>query len=162
MFFDQTIKIFHLTVKPSKTHRELCFSHATLVTKRDKSLNKLMKGFDVLTEQVILQQFNFFALITLEKKWLSSHRQLSRHGCVYFRKVIEFISYRNKKEFLDILWFFSLGFYANLSEAEEKNLDIVTKKLSRIDPRRKKQKKIVSFKINSSIFQNSWMIFFYF
>ena len=30
-----------------------------LVIKRDKSLNKLIKGFDVLTVQVILQQFMF-------------------------------------------------------------------------------------------------------
>ena len=41
---------------------ENIFCHAILLNKRDKSLNKLIKGFDVLTEQVILQQFICFLL----------------------------------------------------------------------------------------------------
>ena len=34
----------------------MIFFHAILVIKRDKSLNKLIKGLDVPTEQTILQQ----------------------------------------------------------------------------------------------------------
>ena len=56
------IKMFHLTVKLSRTQREIFF-HAILVIKQDKSLNKLIKGFDVSTEQVILQQFTLILLI---------------------------------------------------------------------------------------------------
>ena len=36
--------------------------HTILVTKRDKSLKKLIKGFDLTTEQVILQEFICFLL----------------------------------------------------------------------------------------------------
>ena len=42
--------------------REIFFFHAILIIKRDKSLNKLIKSFDVLTEQIILQQFICFCL----------------------------------------------------------------------------------------------------
>ena len=57
MFLHWIIKIFHPTIKPSTTQWETFFFHAILVIKRDKSLNKLIKGFDVPTEQLILQQF---------------------------------------------------------------------------------------------------------
>ena len=38
------------------------FFHAILVIKREKSLNKLIKGFDVPTKQPILQQLIYFCL----------------------------------------------------------------------------------------------------
>ena len=62
VFLNQIIKIFHPTVKSSKTQWGKFFFHAILVINRDKSLNKLTKGFDVPTEQLILQQLICFCL----------------------------------------------------------------------------------------------------
>ena len=53
------LKTFHPTVTKQ---RKRFFFHAILVIKRDESLNKSIKGFDVPTEQIILQQFICFFL----------------------------------------------------------------------------------------------------
>ena len=49
-------------------YREFFFFHAILVIKLDKSLNKLIKGFDVPTEQIILQQSIYFCLNYAKKE----------------------------------------------------------------------------------------------
>ena len=64
----QIIKIFHPTVKPSTTQCERFFFHAILVIKWDKLLKKLIKGFDVPTEQPILRQLICFCLNCSKKE----------------------------------------------------------------------------------------------
>ena len=71
-FVKQIIKFFHPMVKLSKMQHESFFS-MQLVIKWDKSLNKLIKGFDVPTELVILQQFICFCLNYSKKRRLPSH-----------------------------------------------------------------------------------------
>ena len=62
------------------------FFREILVIKPDKALNKLIKGFDVPTEQVILQQFIWFFSNYSKKRLLSSYRDLSSRWCVYLIK----------------------------------------------------------------------------
>ena len=68
MFLNQIIKIFHPTVKPSTTQCKRFFFHAILVIKWDKLLNKLIKGFDMPTEQPILRQLICFCLNCSKKE----------------------------------------------------------------------------------------------
>ena len=68
VFLKQIIKIFHPTLKPRTTQWEIFLFRAILVTKRDKTLNKLIKGFDVSPEQLILQQFIYIRLNCSKKE----------------------------------------------------------------------------------------------